>query len=88
MSVLRFTKMVGTGNDFAIVDARHRLTPRSARWSTISRALCDRHRGVGADGLLVLEPSKRADVKMRVLNPDGSEAEMCGNGGRCVARFA
>ncbi len=86
MSVIRFTKMVGTGNDFAIVDVRHqRLMPRRGQWSAISRALCDRHRGVGADGLLVLEPSTRADIKMRIVNADGSEAEMCGNGARCVA---
>ena len=83
-----FTKMVGTGNDFIVVDARlRRLRPLAARWRAVSRALCDRRLGVGADGLLVLEPSRSAAVKMRVFNPDGSEADMCGNGARCVARY-
>lgn len=89
MSVrIPFTKMVGTGNDFIVVDARlRRLRPLAARWRAVSRALCDRRLGVGADGLLVLEPSRSAAVKMRVFNPDGSEADMCGNGARCVARY-
>jgi len=83
-----FTKMVGTGNDFIVVDARlRRLRPLTARWRAVSCALCDRRLGVGADGLLVLEPSRLAAVKMRVFNPDGSEAKMCGNGARCVARY-
>jgi diaminopimelate epimerase len=83
-----FTKMVGAGNDFVIVDTVHHPLPAlKGRWRAVSRAVCDRHRGVGADGLLVLEPSSRADVRMRVFNPDGTEAEMCGNGARCVARF-
>ncbi|MBI2104187.1 MAG: diaminopimelate epimerase [Candidatus Omnitrophica bacterium] len=83
-----FTKMVGTGNDFVVVDAVARSFGRlRARWGAVSRALCDRHAGIGADGLLVLERSPRADVRMRVFNPDGSEAEMCGNGARCVARY-
>ena len=85
---IRFTKMVGTGNDFLIVDAVHDQ-PRvsNAQWPALARAMCDRRYGVGADGVLVLEPSRVADAKMRVLNPDGSEAAMCGNGARCVARF-
>lgn len=88
MTRIPFTKMVGTGNDFIVVEARrHRLTALKRQWPAISRALCDRHAGIGADGLLVLEPSRRADVKMRVFNPDGSEAEMCGNGARCVAQY-
>ncbi len=84
-----FAKMVGTGNDFLVVDAvvHRRLRRLSRQWSAISRALCDRHNGVGADGLLVLEPSSRATVRMRIFNPDGTEAEMCGNGARCVARY-
>ena len=88
MMTIPFTKMVGTGNDFLIVDTRRGATKRLKRqWPVISRALCDRRNGVGADGLLVLEPSTRADVRMRVFNPDGSEAEMCGNGARCVAVY-
>ncbi len=86
MTTIPFTKMVGTGNDFIVVDARHLRLP-APRWAAASRAWCDRHRGIGADGVLVLEPSRVADVKMRIFNPDGSEAEMCGNGARCVARF-
>ena len=88
MITLPFTKMVGTGNDFIVVDAsRNRLRPLKGRWKIASRGLCDRHNGIGADGLLVLEPSKVAHVKMRVFNPDGSEAQMCGNGARCVALY-
>lgn len=85
---ISFTKMVGAGNDFLVVDTiRQRGARPSGRWTRVSRALCDRRAGVGADGLLVLEPSRVADAKMRVFNPDGSEAKMCGNGARCVARF-
>ena len=83
-----FTKMVGTGNDFIVVDTvRHPLPALRRRWPAVSKALCDRHHGIGADGLLILQPSRTAEVKMRVLNPDGSEAEMCGNGARCVALY-
>lgn len=83
-----FTKMVGAGNDFLIVDTRHHpLSSLKTRWPQLAKAMCDRRSGVGADGLLVLEPSKAVDVKMRVFNPDGSEADMCGNGARCVALY-
>ena len=93
MSDICFTKMVGTGNDFIIVDARAGARTPAGRngaarpWRAMSRALCDRHRGIGADGLLVLEPSASAAAKMRIFNPDGSEAEMCGNGARCAAWY-
>ena len=84
--VLQFTKMNGAGNDFILADDRSqsiRLTREQ-----ITR-LCDRHRGVGADGLFFLVPcsSGRADWAWRFYNSDGSEAEMCGNGARCFARF-
>ena len=83
---LRFTKMNGAGNDFVMIDNRAgevRLRPEQ-----IVR-ICDRHRGVGADGILLLEPgSNGADFRMRYYNRDGGEAEMCGNGARCFARFA
>ena len=83
-----FTKMVGTGNDFLIVDTVHgKVGARATRWPVLSRLMCNRRHGVGADGVLVLEPSRLADCKMRVFNADGSEAEMCGNGARCVAWF-
>ena len=83
-----FDKMVGAGNDFLIIDML-RSTSASLRraWPRIASAMCDRRYGIGADGLLVLEPSRAADARMRVFNADGSEAEMCGNGARCVARY-
>lgn len=86
MTKIPLTKMVGAGNDFLIVDTLRHPALRH-RWAVVSRALCDRHHGVGADGLLVLERSRAAHARMRVFNPDGSEAEMCGNGARCVARY-
>ncbi len=83
-----FVKMVGTGNDFLIVDAVHRrLNALTRQWPAIARTACDRRYGVGADGLLLLEPSQVGDLRMRVFNPDGSEAEMCGNGARCVVHL-
>jgi diaminopimelate epimerase len=84
--MLRFTKMNGAGNDFVMIDNRAgdvRLQPEQ-----IVR-ICDRHRGVGADGILLLEKgSNGADFRMRYYNRDGGEAEMCGNGARCFARYA
>ncbi|MGQ0644309.1 MAG: diaminopimelate epimerase [Elusimicrobiota bacterium] len=81
---MTFTKMQGTGNDFIVLDALRRpvkISPAQAR------RLCDRHTGVGADQILILEPSRKADFRMRILNADGSEVEMCGNGIRCAARY-
>ena len=84
--MLRFTKMNGAGNDFILID--NRAGDIHLDRSQIAR-LCDRHRGVGADGILLLEkPSNHADFRMRYFNADGGEAEMCGNGARCFARFA
>jgi diaminopimelate epimerase len=84
--MLRFTKMNGAGNDFILLDNRAGDIDLSR--SQIAR-LCDRHRGIGADGILLLEnPSDHADFQMRYFNADGGEAEMCGNGARCFARFA
>jgi diaminopimelate epimerase len=80
-----FTKMHGLGNDFLLIDGKGM---KDGDLSTISRSLCDRHRGVGADGLLVFLPSEKAIAKMRLFNPDGSEAEMCGNGIRCIAKYS
>lgn len=83
---MRFTKMNGAGNDFVVLDNRDGRIQLSG--DQIAR-LCDRHRGVGADGLLAVEPSDSgADFRMRYYNADGGEAEMCGNGARCFARFA
>ncbi len=83
MSV-RFTKLQGIGNDFVALDAVHFDIPSPA---ALGRALCDRRFGIGADGLILACPSAAADMRMRIINPDGSEAEMCGNGIRCAAKF-
>jgi diaminopimelate epimerase len=84
--MLRFTKMNGAGNDFVMIDNRSGDV-RLAREQIVR--ICDRHRGVGADGVLLLEKSTNgSDFRMRYYNADGGEAEMCGNGARCFARFA
>src|SRR5712692_5713863 len=84
--MLRFTKMNGAGNDFVLVD--NRSGELRLRKEQVVK-LCDRHRGVGADGVLLLEKATNgADFRMRYYNSDGGEAEMCGNGARCFARFA
>jgi diaminopimelate epimerase len=84
MDELAFHKMHSLGNDFVIIDRRSGQLPLS---SAQIRMIADRRRGIGCDQLLALEPSQRADLFMRVYNPDGSEAEACGNGTRCVARM-
>jgi len=83
---MKFTKAVATGNDFIIVD--NRQGEIGTKLSAVAKRLCDRKQGIGADGFLVIEPSKKCDFKMRIFNPDGSEAEMCGNGSRSVALYA
>lgn len=84
--MLHFTKMNGAGNDFVVID--NRLGGNSLSREQIAR-LCDRHRGIGADGLLAVEAAENgADFRMRYYNSDGGEAEMCGNGARCFARYA
>ncbi len=86
MPKLDFIKMNGAGNDFVMLDNRAGALQLSAK--QIER-LCDRHRGIGADGVLLIEPAANgADFRMRYYNADGGEAEMCGNGARCFARFA
>ena len=88
MRKLPFIKMNGAGNDFVVLDNRNGQTVLDAL--AVVR-LCDRHRGVGADGVLVVEapaPRPSADFRMRYYNADGGEAEMCGNGARCFARYA
>lgn len=86
--VLRFVKMHGLGNDFVVVDGIKRPAPDEALWPELARHWCDRHFGIGADGLVFLMPSAGADLEMRIINPDGSEPEMCGNAIRCVAKYA
>lgn len=83
--MMEFTKMHGAGNDYVYVDARA-LPPRD--WGSLSRAISDRHFGVGSDGLILLMDSAVADLQMRMFNADGSESEMCGNGIRCFAKYA
>jgi diaminopimelate epimerase len=83
---LRFYKLQGAGNDFVLLDALAQPLPEHD-FASLARRLCDRRFGVGADGLLVVEPSHEADYRMRILNADGSEATMCGNGIRCFARY-
>jgi diaminopimelate epimerase len=81
---VRFTKMHGLGNDFVV------LVPAQIGdhdWPDLARRMCDRHFGIGADGILLVLPSASADFRMRMFNPDGSEAEMCGNGIRCFGKF-
>ncbi|MBA7581861.1 Diaminopimelate epimerase [subsurface metagenome] len=80
---MNFTKVQGVGNDFILVEASE-VNPD---WSQMAVAMCDRHFGIGADGLLVLLPSHLADFQMHIFNPDGSEAEACGNGLRCLAKY-
>ncbi|MFN4943551.1 MAG: diaminopimelate epimerase, partial [Akkermansiaceae bacterium] len=83
--LLHFYKMNGAGNDFIVIDNRDLSI--SLDDDTIA-ALCDRHRGIGADGLLAVEPAEKgADYKFRYYNADGGEAEMCGNGARCFGFF-
>lgn len=86
MAQIRFTKAVASGNDFIIIDNRDNKF--SDDFSSIAKTLCKRKLSVGSDGLLILEDSKNADLKMRIFNPDGSEVTMCGNGARCTALFA
>lgn len=81
--MLNFTKMQGAANDFIVVDARN----MERDWPGLALAACDRHLGIGADGLILLLPSDRADFGMRIFDADGSEAETCGNGIRCMARY-
>jgi len=82
---MKFTKMQGAGNDYVYVDCFANPTPHDP--ARLSRAISDRHFGIGADGLILICPSDRADARMRMFNADGSEAEMCGNGIRCVAKY-
>ena len=83
MRKIDFVKAVASGNDFIILNYQLPIT----NYQLLAKKICDRKYGIGADGLLVLEKSKIADVRMRIFNPDGSEAQMCGNGARCVAFY-
>ncbi len=74
--------MTGAGNDFIVLNP-----PKGISLKRLAIQACDRSNGIGADGLLILDKSKKADYRMRIINPDGSEAEMCGNGARCMAAY-
>jgi diaminopimelate epimerase len=92
MSRLPFAKFQGAGNDFVVLDGRPGAPAAGLDWDVLARRMCDRHYGIGADGILVADLpreqiNRRAAVRMRMFNPDGSEAEMCGNGLRCFARW-
>jgi diaminopimelate epimerase len=82
---MRFTKMHGLGNDYVYVNG---FAERVNDPSALARQVADRHFGIGGDGLILILPSDMADVRMRMFNSDGGEAEMCGNGIRCVAKYA
>jgi diaminopimelate epimerase len=83
---INFYKISAAGNDFILVDNRKKILPKNV--AGVAKRLCHRKFSVGADGLITLENSKTADFKMRYFNSDGSPAQMCGNGGRSIARFA
>src|SRR4029077_9686392 len=82
---MHFTKMQGCGNDYIYVDCFDQKPPRDP--VALSQVISDRHFGIGADGLILICPSERADARMRMFNADGSASEMCGNGVRCVAKY-
>lgn len=82
---MRFTKMQGIGNDYVYVNC---FKEKIAEPAKLAQAVSDRHFGIGSDGLILIGRSKIADVQMRIFNADGSEAEMCGNGIRCIAKYA
>jgi len=82
---MRLVKMHGLGNDFILIDTDE--TRRISSFEEFAIFACDRHFGVGGDGVILILPSQKADIRMRIFNSDGSEAEMCGNGIRCLAKY-
>ncbi len=82
---MRFTKMHGLGNDYVYVDCFHEKVPEAP--AALSVSVSRRRRGIGSDGLILIEPCENADARMRIFNADGSEALMCGNGIRCVGKY-
>ena len=86
MTQVLFVKMAAAGNDFIVIDNRKGILKKGL--PGLAKKLCDRKFSVGGDGILLLEKSRKAHIRMRIFNPDGSEADMCGNGVRCLAKFA
>ncbi|HKK83821.1 MAG TPA: diaminopimelate epimerase [Atribacterota bacterium] len=84
----KFVKMHGIGNDFIIMDFYSRQIPDRVDFNQLAKKLCQRHFGIGADGLILVLPSDKYDLRMRIFNFDGSEPQMCGNGIRCFAKYA
>ena len=84
---IKFSKMHGLGNDFILMDNLNEEIGNHLNLPGISKKLCNRHFGIGADGLILILPSEKADFRMRIYNSDGSEAQMCGNGIRCFAKY-
>jgi len=85
--IINFVKMQGLGNDFILIDCLNKLLDDKFFLSYSVKKLCNRNFGIGADGLILILPSSKADLQMRIFNFDGSEAEMCGNGIRCFAKY-
>jgi diaminopimelate epimerase len=83
-----FVKMHGLGNDFILIDCLSKSLGNSSFLSCLAKKLCNRNFGIGADGLILILPSSNTDLKMRIFNSDGTEAQMCGNGIRCFAKYA
>ena len=81
---MKFSKMQAAGNDFILMNG---MIEKSSNWNETAKKVCDRHFGIGADGLMFCERSSNADIKMSYYNSDGSRGEMCGNGIRCFAKF-
>jgi diaminopimelate epimerase len=90
---MKFSKLQATGNDFILVDTLTQTLSLEGRglgegdWAELAQAMCQHHFGIGADGLILVQDSTIADLKMRIFNSDGSEAEVCGNGLRCFAKY-
>jgi len=85
---INFVKMHGLGNDFILIDCLYKSLGNSSFLSYLAKKLCNRNFGIGADGLILILPSSKADLRMGIFNYDGSEAQMCGNGIRCFAKYA
>ena len=83
-----FAKLHGNGNDFIVIDEYHKLVIPDDMKGQFAAIYCDRRFGIGADGVIFLMKSAKDDLRMRIFQPDESEAEMCGNGIRCLAKFA